>query len=72
MTSHWSVRAALAAVLFGSASTLATPVQAAIQQCSDLEWNKALLRAAEACQGQASIVADCVDGQLIIREIYCY
>jgi hypothetical protein len=52
--------------------SLATPVEAAIKQCSDLEWNKALLRASEACQGQASIVADCVDGQLIIREIYCY
>ncbi len=72
MTSHWSVRAAVAALVFGSASSLATPVQAALQGCSDAEWNKALLRAAEACQGQASIVADCVDGQLIIREIYCY
>jgi hypothetical protein len=72
MTSHWNLRAAVAAVLFGSASSLATPVQASIQGCSDLDWNKAILRAAEACQSQASIVADCVDGELVIREIYCY
>ncbi len=72
MISHWSLRAAAAAVVFAGASSLATPVQAAIQECNDLEWRKALLRASEACQGQASIVADCVNGELIIREIYCY
>lgn len=72
MTSHWSVRAAVAAVVFGSASSLATPVHASIQGCTEFDWNKAISRAAEACQSQASIIADCVDGELVVREIYCY
>lgn len=59
-------------VVFGGGSYLATPAKAAIMECSDAQWNAAIARAATACQGQASIVADCENGELVIREIYCY
>lgn len=72
MISRWSWRAAAAAVVFGGGSYLATPAEAAMKVCSDAAWAAAIDRASQACGSQASIVADCVDGELVIREIYCY
>ena len=72
MISHRNLRMA-AAIVSGGALYLGTPARAAILEvCSELQWRKALTLAADICQGQASVVADCVDGNLIIREIYCY
>lgn len=72
MISRWSLRAIAIAVVFGGGSYLATSADATVRTCSDEEWNRAIARAEEACEGQASIVADCEGGRLITREIYCY
>lgn len=72
MISHLGLRIVAAGVVFGGGSYLAGSAEAAIMECSDTQWNQAIARAATACQGQASIVADCEGGQLIVREIYCY
>ena len=74
MNARHRLNLAAAAVVFAGGAYLATPVQAevALKVCSDAQWSAAINRAQEACGSSASIVADCVDGQLITREIYCY
>ncbi len=72
MNSRRSLHAAVAALVFAGGASLPLSAEVASRSCSDVQWAAAIATAAAACGGQASIVADCVDGQLQIREIYCY
>lgn len=76
MKTHQLIRIVSLAVVFaGGAYLSATPAQAAeafVPPCNNAGWSLLVRDASTVCGGQASIVAECVGGSLVLREVYCY